>query len=250
MNIAQERDFYAVRDLTKHDIEYISRIAEGRHKGVLASHNSKFLALYKAVSAMRGMAGQDEKVRELLIEFEESFMSVVERQAIGFLRLLRLGKVGFFCIDECRAQFSFFAMIQFLRTKKMSERVKALMGEKLALQSINVDNVWPVEKYIDAGHMALSLFSDKTFKIHFLNNATALPFITGDQPIFNIHSIGIGDSIPDKVAFYYPISPESAILISQDEYWAPVSDEMVCKFNSFIKIMSHEQVYAHEEKFL
>ena len=71
-------------------------------------------------------------------------------------------------------------------------------------------------RYIDASHMALSLFSDRKFKIFLLDNKTSIPFITGDQPVLNTYAAKtFGSEIPDKTEFYYPLSPTIAILISK-----------------------------------
>lgn len=250
MNIGQERDFYAVKDITDNEIEYISAISKNRHGGVLDEHNSRFIDLYKKVSALHSSKEADNKIEELLIQFEEDFMSVIEADGITYLKLLLVGNSTFFNDYKNRAKFCYFIMIQFVRTKRMSEKIKSALRNHLAEKSIRVDNVWAVEKYIDAGHMALSLFSEKQYKVHLLNNATEEPFITGDQPIFNIKAIGLGDKIPTEVEFYYPISPLVAVIVSKNTHQNEVDLEAVQKFNSFVKEMSYEQIYANKEEFL
>jgi hypothetical protein len=177
-------------------------------------------------------------------------MSIIEADGITYLKLLLVGNSTFFNDDKHRAKFCYFIMIQFVRTKRMSEKITSALRMHLAEKSIKVDNVWAVEKYIDAGHMALSLFSDKQYNVHLLNNATEEPFITGDQPIFNIKAIGLGDKIPTEVEFYYPISPLVAVVVSKNTYQNEVDLEAVHKFNSFVKEMSYEQIYANKEEFL
>lgn len=250
MNIGQERDFYAVKDITDNEIEYISAISKNRHGGVLDEHNSRFIDLYKKVSALHSSKEADNEIKELLIQFEEDFMSVIEADGITYLKLLLIGNSTFFNDYKNRAKFCYFIMIQFVRTKRMSEKIKSALRNHLAEKSIRVDNVWAVEKYIDAGHMALSLFSDKQYNVHLLKNATEEPFITGDQPIFNPKAIGLGDRLPTEVEFYYPISPLVAVVVSKKRYKSEVDLEAVRKFNSFVKEMSYEQIYANKEEFL
>lgn len=250
MNVGQERDFYAVKDITNEEIEYISAVTKKRHGGLLNEHNSKFVGLYKNVSALHDIEEASEEIINLLIQFEEDLMSTVEMDGIKYLDLLLAGNTTFFNEEEHRAKFCYFLMIQFVRTKRMSEKIRNTLRDPLANKSINVDNVWSVEKYIDAGHLALSLFSDRKFKIYLLKNKTEISFITGDQPLFNIQAIGIGDGIPTETEFYYPISPSVALIISKNIHSSEIDLDDVCRFNSFVKEISHEQIYANKEEFL
>jgi hypothetical protein len=250
MNIGQERDFYAVKDITDKEIEYISAITKKRHGGVLDEHNSWFVDLYKNVSALHDTKEASDEIKKLLIQFEEDLMSVIEADGIAYLELLLAGNSAFFNKEKHRAKFCYFLMIQFVRTKRMSEKITNALRNHLSEKSINIDNIWAVEKYIDAGHMALSLSLDKQYKIYLLNNATEEPFITGDQPIFNTKAIGLGDKVPTEIEFYYPISPSVAVVVSKNTHQNEVNLEAVRRFNSFVKEMSHEQIYANKEEFL
>ncbi|MFZ1389026.1 MAG: DUF4238 domain-containing protein [Thiolinea sp.] len=250
VNIGQERDFYAVKDITENDIKYIITMTESRHGGVLNDHNSEFINLYKSVSALRMTESFNEKIKEFLIQFEEDVMCSIEQEGIQYLEMLHMEETGFFTEYSHRAKFSFFIMIQFIRTKRMSEKIKNTMRDHLAKRFVNVESVWSVEKYIDAGHLALSLFSDNMYKIYLLKNDTEIPFITGDQPIFNTYGVGIGDSIPSETEFYYPISPSLAVIISKKEQPISAIVDSVHKYNSFVEEMAYEQIYANEEAFL
>ena len=250
VNIGQERDFYAVKDITENDIKYIITMTESRHGGVLNDHNSEFINLYKSVSALRMTESFNEKIKEFLIQFEEDVMCSIEQEGIQYLEMLHMEETGFFTEYSHRAKFSFFIMIQFIRTKRMSEKIKNTMRDHLAKRFVNVESVWSVEKYIDAGHLALSLFSDNMYKIYLLKNDTEIPFITGDQPIFNTYGVGIGDSIPSETEFYYPISPSLAVIISKKEQPISAIVDSVHKYNSFVEEMAYEQIYANEQAFL
>lgn len=250
MNIGQERDFYAIRDITEKDIQYLIAMTEHRHGGALNEHNSELIALYEFVSKLRNVEDADQKIQELLIQFEENIMGHIENDGIQYMEMMHKGEVGFFSEDEHRAKFSFFAMIQFVRTKRMSEIIKNLVRESLGTKGVNIDNVWLIEKHIDAGHMALSLFSDKRYEMYLLRNETEVSFISGDQPIFNIHGVGVTDCIPSEVEFYYPISPVLAVMISKNEYPPQVTLDQVNKYNSLVKQMAYEQIYARDESLL
>ena len=44
------------------------------------------------------------------------------------------------------------------------------------------------------------------FKIVLLANETAIPFITGDQPIINVHATG--SEVPERPELFYHLSPK------------------------------------------
>lgn len=247
INVGQERDFYAVNDISDNDIRYIMDVSKKRHAGVLNESNKDFVEFYRSVSMLRSKAHEDNEIKNQLIQFEEKLMSSIEADGIEYMKLLSDGEVEFFYEEAHRAKFSHFLMIQFVRTKRMSETIKAGMRDYLARIQVNVDNVWPVEKYIDAGHMALSLYADKEFRISLIRNESDAEFITGDQPILNIHGIGSGNSVPANTSFYSPISPRLAFILSKDEYPSIAASQDVARYNSFIREMSLEQIYASTE---
>lgn len=251
MNIGQQRDFYAVKDeITNDEIEYIAAITRHRHDGVLNEHNSWFVDLYKNVSALHDIKEANDEIANFLIQFEENLMSAIEGGGVEYLNLLLSENTTFFNEEQHRAKFCYFLMIQFVRTKRMSEKIRSVLSAPLAARSINIDSVWAVEKYITAGHMALSLFDDKEYDIYLLKNTTGTPFITSDQPVFNTQAVGIGDSIPTTIEFYYPISPSIAVIISKKNHRNEIDLDGVRRFNSFVKKMSYEQIYANKEELL
>ena len=48
------------------------------------------------------------------------------------------------------------------------------------------------------------------YKIVLLDNATEIPFITGDQPIFNIHTTFHSGIAPERLERFYTLSPTRA----------------------------------------
>jgi hypothetical protein len=95
--------------------------------------------------------------------------------------------------------------------------------------------------------VADSLFQDRAkHKIVTLKNETAVSFITGDQPIINLHATH-GKGIPEELEFYYPISPTRAMMLVHVGADANESahEERVNILNELIVKNSHEQVFSN-----
>jgi hypothetical protein len=84
-----------------------------------------------------------------------------------------------------------------------------------------------------------------------LNNRTDTPFITGDQPIINIHAT-FEPGAPEKLEFFYPISPQTAMLLleASSDHSQSVTVENVLRFNNLIARNSHEQVFSNSREYL
>lgn len=250
MNIGQERDFYATNIISQEEADYILKQSKRRHKGDLVSANRDFVSLYKSVSDLRSQPNRTAEISALLIEFEEGIMGTIEDQGLAYLPLLQRGDASFFQTDKHRASFSHYLMIQFVRTKRMRDTVVNSMREPLARHGLNIENIWPVEKYVDARHMALSVYANKEYRISFMRNPTPTELITSDQPVFNIHAIGAFGQIPEEVELYYPVTPALALMLSKKSHDKSLTENEVMKLNSWVREMSHEQIYSASQNFL
>lgn len=244
MNIGQERDFYATNIISQEEANYILEQSKLRHKGDLVSVNKEFVSFYKSVADLRSQPNRTAEVSALLIEFEEDMMGLIEAQGLAYLPMLRRGDASFFQTDEHRAGFAHFLMIQFVRTKRMRDTVVNALRTPLARHGLNIENIWPVEKYVDARHMALSVYASKEYKISFMHNPTPTELITSDQPVFNIHAVSALGQIPADVELYYPVMPKLAIVLSKKSHEKTLTQNDVRELNSWVKKMSHEQIYS------
>jgi hypothetical protein len=80
-----------------------------------------------------------------------------------------------------------------------------------------------------------------------VENGTDLPFITGDQPVINLH--GDGRKSPATLSWYYPISPHLALFLTEvDEepsfFTASLTSAQVNSLNARMVAASHSQVFA------
>jgi hypothetical protein len=101
--------------------------------------------------------------------------------------------------------------------------------------------------------MAASILERDKYGLVLLKNNSGVRFITGDQPVINTYSVdGNGH---DGCEFYYPVSPNLAVLMTEkDEYKTVESitvDSSQAKwFNQAIADLSDEQIYAFSKESL
>jgi dethiobiotin synthetase len=98
---------------------------------------------------------------------------------------------------------------------------------------------------------------DSNFKMLLILNRSKVPFITGDQPVINTFNRSkYSKELVEKLEFYYPVSPNIAILITDRQEYIDIDSlyldesDMIHKYNSLIIEASHEQIYSNSEEIL
>jgi hypothetical protein len=84
-----------------------------------------------------------------------------------------------------------------------------------------VEKYWNIISFGNAFTLARSIMMDANRQFCFVENTTDIPFMTGDQPVFNIlsHKVDATGQVTD-LALYYPLSAKGALLIQ----FVPPSD--------------------------
>ena len=124
--------------------------------------------------------------------------------------------------------------MQYLRSpriKKILKQNTAEFAKRHSLIDLNGEKIWSVLNGPIAGNAAIYLTS-KNIKIKFLVSKNE-KFITCDCPVVNL---GLSRDKTDK--FYYPFSPQIALIIStdsEDSGIIEINDEEAEIFNNLIK---------------
>ena len=115
----------------------------------------------------------------------------------------------------------------------------------------DIARTWPIEAFIYATNLASSLVGEgRKRRIIFLRNASAVPFITGDQPVINL--LGANE---EEVDLYYPLKSDLAIIFTANQLSFP-SDHIdigaieVESYNHRIYAMSDSQIYGDDPAYL
>jgi hypothetical protein len=104
--------------------------------------------------------------------------------------------------------------------------------------------------HLAAINVARTLFVERDrFNLVLLDNGSSTPFITGDQPVINLHGDAPEPLAPDQFGLYYPLSPAKAMLLvlDADRHAAEqsITAEDVHAYNVQIARESHSQIFAN-----
>lgn len=226
MGVAQERFFYQLVDFTEADIAFLEAyINKSYHPGTaLLVHD--FLRLYSEYSRAKSQVESAVepsidtiRVAELLRDIEinslerihgkienlgdklVSCRSIQDLEALDHLDDERddlLDAVAFLCV-------------QYFRTKSIKD---AAIASFPSSWTERVEKYWNIISFGNAFTLARSIMMDANRQFCFIENTTDTPFMTGDQPVFNILSDKVDEAgqVTD-LALFYPLSPKGALLI-------------------------------------
>ena len=259
-NVAKQRDFYRLRDLTKNDIdileESIQESPQHLHSlhHVLVSKCATIARLHAVADAV--LPGDDEAcqaLEEAVINTEEDLHSQIEANAVPLIKSMRSGNIDFFSDDKAVVDFFYFIGVQSMRTKRNREAVLKRLAE--ANPSIDITRLWNMLSHILGMNIGWNLYAERcNYRLVLLENPSDTPLITGDQPIVNTYAREDGTP-PENLELYYPLSPQLAMLLSDkidafqgyQHVMVPTDAE---KYNRLILTSSHEQVFSSSESYL
>jgi hypothetical protein len=135
-----------------------------------------------------------------------------------------------------------------MRTKGIKVRTIELIRQK---NGQDLSRIWDIMSHMFSVNIGASLFLErKKRKLVLIENNTDLTFITGDQPVINLH--GNRPHPPTTLSLYYPLAPRHALILGEvDEDPVPSTDRLaraqVLALNTKIVEASHSQVFGHSE---
>jgi hypothetical protein len=155
------------------------------------------------------------------------------------------GDISWYEDNQRRLEFCNFLAAQHMRTRAVKERTIQRLKNRMKL---DISRIWDVLALLFSFNVGSSLFLQKNRRaLLLLSNKTRVPFATSDQPVINIY--GNGDTPPEKLSFFYPISPSSALYLAEpdevtDISFASMAENTVRHLNLRVAQASHSQVYA------
>lgn len=262
MNIGQIKDFYKLKELNAKDIDFIYKVAINNSSPHLQELNKGWITSFNLVFNIKNKIEEnginDEVINNILDEaifnLEEDLHSGIEGNAIKYIDSILNEDIGFFKIEDDCMNFIHYLCIQYMRTNKIKTNVVSSVGD---VSFIDTDKIWNILSHILATNLSWSLYADRSsFNLVLLKNDSTVELITGDQPIINTHATGFdSNEPPDKLEFYYPVSPKLAILYTQENVGDSnqekfLSVDEVEDYNKSIVIQSHSQIYSTAEAIL
>lgn len=268
MKIAHENYFYGVKELSKQERALIYEMLIKNTTGVQRRTNEQWLNLYcapfdfaDAITAngfhpfgqkSRINLRQEQTFKDWNIEYIEHLHAQIESTGIPYISSLRQKNLSFWQDEEDRDMFSFFLANQYFRTKKIRdaiissfERCKEKMNY---FPDIHPENIWLPLSLIMASNMGVHIAQDYSAVLLQTDDAS---FVVGDQPVINTHSTFDEASIPDEVELFYPITPHSALLLTEDRNYTSgqtisISCDQVANYNSLEQKTSQEMIFAKD----
>lgn len=255
----RERHYYRLPRITRVEAEFLRSFVQRTDSEPLRRVHLKFVDRLAYISYANDViqksritsTEEKELSRNITIELEEELQADIEREGQLFLSELRQGRSEFFHDYDLAMKFFRFVAHQYFRTK----RVREAIGRETSQLFIGYDfaKLKNIICYIAAENVGASLFVDRNdFGIVFLRSKSEARLITSDQPIVNL--LGSGDSSPtEELAFYYPLSPNLACIISPKHYGLvsrDIPEETVEELNRLVAWKSNEFLVASSEETL
>lgn len=180
----------------------------------------------------------------------ETIQSQIEGLGDDLLNCKSIGELESL-VQKDANEILFYLMVQYLRTKTMKDRLVNSLTERKMLQSVG-HKCWPFFNFVSALQIVEIMAKRNDYRFALVNNKSTIPFITGDQPVFNALE-DITDANGDVLGLelYYPMSPQTALKVAFDsgkKYEELDGDEEFVKIgNQLIKKQSQIHIFANSE---
>lgn len=257
--IANEKLFYRLHDLKKEELQFVERVAIDPSPEGLQAVQRNFINLFclppqmkKQVDGLQIDSHMRAALDDVIATAAENYHSRIENRLKSFLDSMLGGKIEFYSDRKQAGDFLYAICVQFMRTKRAREAALSRFGT--TYNGCDVERVWSLLSHIYATSVGRSLYVERDkFKLLLVDNDTATPFITTDQPIINMHVSEAGAS-PAKLEFFYPLSPRKAMLLVETENnshnESSLTEIAVNGYNVLMMKNSHEQVFSNSAEYL
>jgi hypothetical protein len=253
-NVAHQRDFYRLQDLSDADLFYVGQLGE-RLPEPTPMLARRWISIFQIPFDLRrryesGQARSQEfeaALDELCNNLEEDIHARFEAKAIPLLATLKQLNAGQIFNDIAGIDAAMFLGFQYFRTPGMMKSISGVNTHDLP--GFNLVAAWGVLRAIYATAFAHALYARQSNSlVSFLLAAPERGFITGDQPIINVRAMMPGASLTD-VELYYPLNPRIGLLLSFDAT-RPTSRQVQLSvssteaYNRMVATASDQQLYA------
>lgn len=223
MNVGQQKHFYKIYELSSEELELMRRMIESAPLK-LKGFASLLMIPYQSFAEIISICRSTPQVKEINPELE-SLIREIEintfEQVEGLIESFGTELIECTCIDDVikieesgeiqKALLYFF--VQFVRTKNMYSRIMAGFEDEQGRKfKTFCEHAFPFVSLFYALELCYKTVNSQ-WHIIFVKNETAIPFITGDQPIFNF---AYNEENDEGLELYYPISPKSALVLCVD----------------------------------
>ena len=219
--IMVQRDFYRVGALTTEDINLLrALLLQDRTSPVLRDLHRNLIDQFHRLATLNAIAQTATNLaselktaaRNAIIEAEERIHSEIEGRAVPILGALRNEDASVIQDDDASVHFFHFISHQYFRTKVVRDTIEEELRSFLPADTAT--RIRHVLCHCAATNVGATLYRDRAdFELLFLRPPMPESLITGDQPIVNLLAKHDGTE-PAELAFYYPLTPSLAMILS------------------------------------
>ncbi|RYF38984.1 MAG: DUF4238 domain-containing protein, partial [Cytophagaceae bacterium] len=221
--VAMEPHFYRLTSLSDFDVSVIltwSGRADSELQKLHRSYLSDFLRFQKSQQIYQASGRSDPTVERSIKALEskliENLHSAHEREVSPIMRALAEGQLSVLYENKSILDFTSFLGHQITRTKTFKDKVFANPDESVPGMkefSASMKNSWWFLSYMLGMNLGRELYLFRNRYTHtLLHNDSAVPFITSDQPVINVHDAVWNDESSAQVRCPTPDSRKNGDL--------------------------------------
>jgi hypothetical protein len=220
--LGMKTDFYKLHPLEQQDLDLLlflldldkaHPIARQHHEMVLTNILGPTLFVRQNRDKIRNMAEVDAHLDVYNTNTVDNQHTIIESFFVPLLARSLDGDFSWYEDDADCIVFCNFVAAQHMRTRAVKERTIERLNTRLGL---DVSRIWDIIALINAFTLGCNLFLErKKRRLIVIRNDTSVPFITADQPVTNL--LATGESAPEKLSLYYPISPRLALHLGEPD---------------------------------
>jgi Protein of unknown function (DUF4238) len=252
-NVAVERHFYRLRRLTKTDIALVKLFIDAGPSHARRLHEDFVAALLmprafveQHKEHLKNPADMEELLLTQEINVLEDYHASIEDSFTPKLLAIRNGDLSFYDDTHECIMFARYMATQYMRTKGIKVRTIEIFLRK---NGLDIGRVWDIASLMQGVNIGCSLFLGRNRQqLMLLRNNTELEFITGDQPVINLHG-GDRSKAPEQLCMYYPVDPRAALIWGDVDEKIPyaterLTAEQVSDLNQRMFAAAHSQVFG------
>jgi hypothetical protein len=258
--VAAENHFYRLRELSELDRKFIRELAiADSPEGLREAHEQLLLSFSLPHFTKRKLEASGHATPELLgqvdtmiREMNENLHTSIEDEFKPSLEAMLNGDLSFYADGPKAAVFCRGLAAQYLRTDLIKNARRVLRESEFKL----FERIANVLVHIYSINLGRSLYIGRDrYKIVLLENASAVPFVTADQPVINIAASPAETTPPEKFELYYPLSPAKAMLLVEPSSAnfprdLSVGEISVNVYNAHMTAHSYQQIYGSTRQVL
>ena len=253
-NVAQGNYFYRTTNrissleklLLYHIAENVENQFMQKHQKSMINQYDKLLSVYQDLQVCCNDGNMKEYVDSIIKQHEEKIQSAIESIGMVYYAKLKNKNLDFLKQDEEKAKFYYFVAEQYMRTKKIRDDLKTITAPQ-----IDINNIINPLTHILAQQTGYILYlPSNNYHTILLDNKSQIAFMTADQPVINtfVDYTKINKHT-EKLELYYPISPEIAVLISNEQKYSnhsivSIEADEVKKYNQMMKVSKQKFLFA------